>query len=87
MDLKKCKILLDAIDYRNLSKVAKDYGYTPSGIWHMIAAIENELGFPLFISSTSGVIPTDNCLRLARAPRAAQMQRAARAYDGGNSRR
>lgn len=69
MDLKKCKILLDAIDYRNLSKVAKDYGYTPSGIWHMIAAIENELGFPLFISSTSGVIPTDNCLRLAPALR------------------
>ena len=30
MDLKKCKILLDAIDYRNLSKVAKDYGYTES---------------------------------------------------------
>ena len=39
MDLKKCKILLDAIDYRNLSKVAKDYGYTPSGIWHMIDTI------------------------------------------------
>ena len=65
MDLKKCKILLDAIDYRNLSKVAKDYGYTPSGIWHMIDTIENELGFPLFIRNSGGVVPTDNCLRLA----------------------
>ena len=49
MDLKKCRILLDAIDCRNLSKVAKDYGYTPSGVRHMIDAIENELGFPLFL--------------------------------------
>lgn len=65
MDLKKCKILLDAIDYRNLSKVAKDYGYTPSGIWHMINAIENELGFALFVRNNSGVVPTGNCLRLA----------------------
>ena len=55
MDLKKCKILLDAIDYRNLSKVAKDYGYTPSGIWHMIDTIENELGFPLFIRNSGSV--------------------------------
>lgn len=69
MDLKKCKILLDAIDHKNLSKVAKDYGYTPSGIWHMINSIEGELGFPLFISSGSGVLPTDNCLRLAPALR------------------
>ncbi|MDO5115169.1 MAG: LysR substrate-binding domain-containing protein [Synergistaceae bacterium] len=65
MDLKKCKILLDAIDYRNLSKVARDYGYTPSGIWRMINSIEGELGFPLFVSGGSGVVPTDNCLRLA----------------------
>lgn len=65
MDLKRCRILIDAIDYGNLSKVAKDYGYTPSGICHMVDAIENELGFPLFISSSSGVVPTDECLRLA----------------------
>ena len=65
MDLKKCKILLDAIDCRSLSKVAKDYGYTPSGIWHMIDAIENELGFPLFLRGNGGVTPTDNCLRIA----------------------
>lgn len=64
MDLKKCKILLDAIDCRNLSKVAKDYGYTPSGVWHMIDAIENELGFPLFLRGSGGVTPTDNCLRI-----------------------
>lgn len=65
MDLKKCRILLDAIDCRNLSKVAKDYGYTPSGVWHMIDAIENELGFPLFLRGSGGVTPTDNCLRIA----------------------
>ena len=65
VDLKKCRILLDAIDCRNLSKVAKDYGYTPSGVWHMIDAIENELGFPLFLRGSGGVTPTDNCLRIA----------------------
>ena len=53
MDLKKCRILLDAIDCRNLSKVAKDYGYTPSGVWHMIDAMENELGFPLFLRAAA----------------------------------
>ena len=65
MDLKKCRILLNAIDCRNLSKVAKDYGYTPSGVWHMIDAMENELGFPLFLRGSGGVTPTDNCLRIA----------------------
>ncbi len=65
MDLKKCRILLRAISCCNLSKVAKDYGYTPSGIWHMIDAIENELGFPLFLRGGGGLTPTDNCLRLA----------------------
>ena len=41
MDLKKCRILLDAIDCRNLSKVAKDYGYTPSGVWPYRAAVSS----------------------------------------------
>lgn len=69
MDPNNCKILLEAIDCRSLSKVAQEHGYTPSGISHMISGLEAEVGFPLFVRSRQGVKPTANCLKLTPALR------------------
>lgn len=69
MDLKKCRILLSAIDFKNLTRVAEEYGYTPSGICHMMDTLERELGFPLFIRTRSGVLPTSDCKKILPALR------------------
>ncbi len=64
MDLKKCEVLLRAIDLGSLSSAAEESGYTPSGVSHMMNALEDEIGFPLLIRGRNGVYPTDNCARI-----------------------
>lgn len=61
MDLKKCEVLIRAIDLGSLSKAAEESGYTPSGVSHMMSALEDEIGFPLMIRGRNGVYPTENC--------------------------
>ena len=41
--------------------VSEKLGYTASGISRMMAALEEETGFPLLIRSRTGVIPTEEC--------------------------
>ena len=43
--------------------------YTPSGISRMIAALEEENGFPLLLRDRNGVRPTDECEALLPAIR------------------
>ncbi len=64
MDRTKVKIFLYVIDSGSLTKAAAAFGYTTSGISHMMSAIEEEVGFPLLIRSRSGVTPTANAERL-----------------------
>jgi len=64
MDTEKCKALLVTIETGSLSAAAEQLGYTPSGISRMMAALEQEVGFPLLARSRAGVTPTQACVRL-----------------------
>ncbi len=64
MDRTKVRIFLYVIDSGSLTKAAAAFGYTTSGISHMMSAMEEEVGFPLLIRSRSGVAPTPNAERL-----------------------
>lgn len=64
MDPEKCSVLLKVLELGNLSKAAGALGYTPSGISRMMAALEQELGFPLLFRSKAGVAPTPECTRM-----------------------
>lgn len=64
MELDRCRILLLVIETGNLSAAAEKLNYTTSGISRAIAALEKELGFPLFLRRHDGVSPTAECVRL-----------------------
>ena len=64
MEKSKIRIFLYVVDSGSLTKAATAFGYTTSGISHMMAALEEEVGFPLLVRSKSGVVPTDNANRL-----------------------
>ena len=64
MDRTRVKIFLYVIDSGSLTKAASAFGYTTSGISHMMSTMEEEVGFPLLIRSRSGVVPTANANRL-----------------------
>ena len=69
MDVERYRALLCAIDTGSLSAAAEKLQYTPSGVSRMIAALEEENGFPLLVRERSGVRPTADCLRLLPAIR------------------
>ncbi|MCR4805723.1 MAG: LysR family transcriptional regulator, partial [Clostridia bacterium] len=47
MDTEKCKVLLKAVDLGSFTKAAEELGYTPSGVTHMMNALEEDLGVTL----------------------------------------
>lgn len=61
MDTGKCRALLCAIEEGTMAQAAEKLGYTPSGVSRMIAALENETGFPLLYRGREGVVPTAEC--------------------------
>lgn len=69
MDTEKCAALLCALEEGTLARAADKLGYTPSGISRMVAALEEELGFPLLRRGRSGVSATAECLALLPALR------------------
>lgn len=69
MELERYKALLCAIDTGSLSSAAEKLGYTPSGISRMMAALEEETGFPLLLRGREGVLPTPDCERMLPAIR------------------
>lgn len=69
MELERYKALLCAIDTGSLTSAAEKLGYTPSGISRMMAALEEETGFPLLIRGREGVLPTPDCQRMLPAIR------------------
>lgn len=58
MDTKKIEILLNALQTGSLLKTSETYGYTPSGLVHMMNALENELGIKLLHRGRYGIRPT-----------------------------
>lgn len=64
MDTEKCAALLCVIESGSITAAADKLGYTVSGVSRMMSAMETESGFPLLVRSKSGVVPTEDCLRL-----------------------
>lgn len=67
MDIEKCKALLCTIETGSLSAAAEKLGYTPSGMSRMMAALEEQVGFPLLDRGRNGVTPTSDCRTLLPA--------------------
>jgi DNA-binding transcriptional LysR family regulator len=59
MDTEKCKVLLRAVDTGSFTKAAEELGYTPSGVTHMMNALEEDLGVTLLNRSRNGVSLTN----------------------------
>lgn len=64
MELDRYRALVCAIEACSLSAAAEKLQYTPSSISRMIAALEEENGFPLLLRDRNGVRPTDECKTL-----------------------
>ena len=63
MDTEKCRALLAVLEAGSLSAAAEKLDYTPSGLSRMMAALEQELGFPLLSRSHSRRAPAGRCCR------------------------
>ena len=55
MNIHKLEALVRAVELGSLSKAAEELGYTQSGISHMMQSLEEEVGFPLMIRTSSGI--------------------------------
>lgn len=64
MDLKKYRVFLTAVDLGSFTKAAAQLDYTPSGVTHMMNALEDELGFQILTRGKTGVVLTENGERL-----------------------
>ena len=58
MDTIKIKTFLLVAKYKNFSKVAEEFSYTPSAISHIADSLEEELGIKLFNRTNKGVCLT-----------------------------
>ena len=57
METEKYRALMCAIETGSLTAAAERLQYTPSGISRMVAALEEETGFPLLLREHGGVQP------------------------------
>ena len=55
MDIRKYEVIIKAAEYKNLTKAGEFFGYTQSGVSHMIKGVEAEFGFRVLNRSRSGV--------------------------------
>lgn len=55
METARCKAFLYAAETGSFSAAAEKLNYTPSGVNQLVTALENDLGFPLFVRSKKGV--------------------------------
>ena len=55
MDLNRYKIFLSVADSGSFTAAAAAWNYTPSGVVHLVNALEQEFGFPLFVRTRRGV--------------------------------
>ena len=57
MNIRKYEAYVRAVELGSLSKAAEELGYTQSGISHMMQSLEDEVGFPLLVRTSSGIVP------------------------------
>ena len=57
MNIRKYEAYVKAVELGSLSKAAEELGYTQSGISHMMQSLEDEVGFPLLVRTSSGILP------------------------------
>lgn len=57
MNIKKYEAFVRAVELGSLSKASEELGYTQSGISHMMQSLEDEVGFPLMIRTSAGILP------------------------------
>jgi len=57
VNIKKYEAFVRAVELGSLSKASEELGYTQSGISHMMQSLEDEVGFPLMIRTSAGIMP------------------------------
>lgn len=57
MNIRKYEAFVRAVELGSLSKAAEELGYTQSGISHMMQSLEEEVGLPLMVRTSSGIQP------------------------------
>lgn len=60
MEINKYALFADIAETKNFTKSGERMGYTQPGVSHILKAMEQELGFPLFLRSKQGVTLTPN---------------------------
>lgn len=55
MNSDKLRMLLKAVEAGSMMKVAEENGYTPSGLTHMMTALEREMGIKILYRNSRGV--------------------------------
>ena len=58
MDSSRCKAFIAAVDEGSFTAAGKALDYTPSGVSQLVSALEDDLGFPLLIRKSRGVVLT-----------------------------
>ncbi|MCH4889401.1 LysR family transcriptional regulator [Acidaminobacter sp. JC074] len=79
MDSDKCKVLLEVIHLKSITKAAEKLGYTTSGVSRLIQSLEEEAGFPLIIRNRKGIEITGECRELL--PLIKEMSRNGQKYE------
>lgn len=64
MDIERYKVFIKVAELQSITKTAEQFGYTQSGVSHIINALEGELGFPVFLRTRNGVMLTSEGERL-----------------------
>lgn len=57
MNIRKYEAYVRAVELGSLSKAAEQLGYTQSGMSHMMQSLEEEVGFPLMVRTSTGILP------------------------------
>lgn len=57
MNIRKYEAFVRAVELGSLSKAAEELEYTQSGISHMMQSLEDEVGFPLMVRTSAGILP------------------------------
>ena len=55
--LRQLEVFTAATEQESLTRAAEQLGYTQSGISHMMQSLEDEVGFPLMVRTSSGIVP------------------------------
>jgi DNA-binding transcriptional LysR family regulator len=64
MNIRKYAAFVRAVELGSLSKASEELGYTQSGLSHMMQSLEDELGFPLMVRTSTGILPNQEGQRL-----------------------